>query len=450
MISGRILHPLKCDLLPPVALRRLQNRQMPTVRTPTVAQITNNGGKIQEKFSRISIQDVLGASETSANPVVRSAYLHIPFCFHKCHYCDFYSIVDSRDRQAEFCDRLIAEIEAAAPFLTTPLQTLFIGGGTPTLLALPFWARLLSTIRDRLSLELEGEFTVEANPETVTDELAAMLASGGVNRVSIGCQSFNPAHLKTLERWHDPANVHRSVKILRRAGIANINLDLIFAIPGQSMAEWVEDLDQALLIAPEHLSCYGLVYEPNTPLTVKMKSGAVTPCDQDLEAQMYHATMQRLTAAGYEHYEISNWSKATVYSSTPRSWRCRHNMMYWTNQNWWAFGPSASGHVNGVRWKNVPRLGEYLEHGPLPPVVDIEHVDEDACVGEQFMLGLRLIEGMELQHVQALLTRGARSDQRRKVIERKINDGLLEQTESRLKFRPKGIMLADSVLAELV
>lgn len=419
---------------------------MPTVQTPTVAQITNNGGKIQEKISRISLADVLG-TDSHAWATVRSAYLHIPFCFHKCHYCDFYSIVDSRDRQAEFVDRLIAEIHAAAPFITTPLESIFVGGGTPTLMAPQLWIKLLRTINERLPLEPGGEFSVEANPETVTDELAETLAAGGVNRISIGCQSFHPTHLKTLERWHNPINVHRSMEILRRTGIGNINLDLIFAIPGQSLDEWLADLEQAIALGPRHLSCYGLVYEPNTPLTVKMKSGGVTPCDQDIEAQMYRATMQRLADAGFEHYEISNWARV---DEGGRSLKCRHNLVYWSNRNWWAFGPSASGHVNGLRWKNVPRLGEYLEHGPLPPIVDVERVDEDSQIGEQFMLGLRLIQGIELDRVESLLSRGTRCEQRRAVVERHVAQGLLERTTSRLRFRAEAIMLADSVLAELI
>lgn len=425
--------------------------QMQTVQVPTAAQITKDGSKIQEKCSRICISDVLRSAGLPAAAQARSAYIHVPFCFHKCHYCDFYSIVDSRDRQAEFTDRLIAEIQAAAEFISAPLETIFIGGGTPTLLAPPLWTKLLRAIAENLPLASGGEFTVEANPETLTDELAAILVSGGVNRVSIGCQSFNPTHLKSLERWHDPANVHRSVDILGRAGIRNFNLDLIFAIPGQTLDEWLIDLDEAIALRPMHLSCYGLVYEPNTPLTVKMKSGAVTPCDQDLEARMYQATMQRLARAGFEHYEISNWAKIENTQSKIQSpVFCRHNMIYWTNRNWWALGPSASGHVNGVRWKNVPRLGEYLEHGPLPSVVDVERVDDDARIGEEFMLGLRLIDGIELSRVDELLLRGQRGVHRRASIERSIASGLLERTATRLRFRADGLMLADSVLSELV
>jgi oxygen-independent coproporphyrinogen-3 oxidase len=198
---------------------------------------------------------------------ISGLYVHVPFCFHKCHYCDFYSIVDSQDRQAAFVDRLIGELTAASQHFGQPLQTIFVGGGTPTLLRVELWKRLLAAIHESVQLERDYEWTVEANPETLTSELVDVLIAGGVNRFSIGCQSFNPVHLKTLERWHDPRNVHRSVEILRVAGVSNFNLDLIFGIPGQSLDEWQADLDNALSLAPSHLSCYSLMYEPNTPLT---------------------------------------------------------------------------------------------------------------------------------------------------------------------------------------
>jgi oxygen-independent coproporphyrinogen-3 oxidase len=342
------------------------------------------------------------------------------------------------------------------------LETIFIGGGTPTLLAPALWRVLFNSIRSSLPLASDfgrrTEFTVEANPETVTDELAGILASGGVNRVSIGCQSFNPVHLRSLERWHDPRNVHRSVGILRAAGIDNVNLDLIFAIPGQTLDEWLADLEEALSLEPTHLSCYGLVYEPNTPLTVKMKAGKLEPVDQELEGEMYAASIERLKAAGFEHYEISNWARLASPSGGPAPTlagngspcRCHHNLLYWMNANWWPFGPSASGHVNGLRWKNVPRLGEYLDHGPLPSITDVERLDDDGRIGEAFMLGLRLIEGMPLDRVRHLLAHGRRRALRAAAIERHIAAGLLERGPDRLWLRASGLMLADSVLADLL
>ncbi len=371
-----------------------------------------------------------------------SLYLHIPFCFHKCHYCDFYSLVDDDSRHEVFVDRLVEEIEASKSFFAPNIDTVFVGGGTPTLLSPPLWKRLLAALHAIPGWnDGPGEFTVEANPETVTDELAATLCQGGVSRVSIGCQSFNLAHLKTLERWHDPENVARSVSILRRNGIDNLNLDLIFAIPGQTVEDWIEDLHQAIALQPTHLSCYGLTYETNTPLHVRMRAGSIQPVDDAAEADMYEATMENLAAAGFVQYEISNWSRPNL--------PCRHNLTYWTNGNWWALGPSASGHVDGLRWKNVPRIGSYLDQRPLPPVTDVERLDANGVVGERFMLGLRLNCGIPLRQVEAMLAGSSTAD-RRLAIDRFVNEGLIERTEESLRLTHRGRLLANDVLSELI
>jgi oxygen-independent coproporphyrinogen III oxidase len=371
---------------------------------------------------------------------VRSAYLHVPFCFHKCHYCDFYSIVDRQDRQEAFVARLIDELRAAAPRMQPPLETFFIGGGTPTLLRPELWRTLLEALRDEVPLATDGEFTVEANPETVTRELAAVLVCGGVNRVSIGAQSFHPTHLKTLERWHDPDNVAKSVAIFRDAGIENINLDLIFAIPGESIEDWLSDLETALSLRPTHLSCYGLMYEPGTAMTARLHAGRITPADEDLEADMYEATIGLLRARGYEQYEISNWALPGR--------ACRHNVVYWRNGNWWPLGPGASGHMNGTRWKNVPRLTAYLEYGPLPPIMDVELPDADRTIGERLMLGLRMNEGLRWPEVQRWLVEG-RAD-RAGAIEDAIERRLLMIDHDRLRLTPRGVMLANDVLADMI
>ncbi|MCA9284610.1 MAG: radical SAM family heme chaperone HemW [Phycisphaerales bacterium] len=378
--------------------------------------------------------------------VIDAVYVHVPFCFHKCHYCDFYSFVDRQDRQGVFVDRLIEEMTAAAHGWSAPLDSIFVGGGTPTLLAPPHWKRLLASMRSVLPLSTSLEFTVEANPETVTPELAEVLAAGGVNRASIGAQSFEPRHLQTLERWHDPASVVRAAGILREAGIDNINLDLIFGIPGQRLEEWYDDLDAALALGPSHLSCYGLTYEANTAMTRRLEAGAFERIDDALEAEMYGAARTRLAAAGFEQYEISNWARRAGNGIRA----CRHNLAYWRSRNWWPLGPSASGHVEGWRWKNVPRLGDYLDASPWPPIGDVEHLDDDGQVGERLMLGLRLNEGIAAAELKMLLARGARGGQRRAAFERHTTSGLLEWNGDRLRLTPRGQLLADTVLAEVV
>ncbi len=414
-----------------------------------VHQITTQTLGLKGKNREITLKNVIDPdSRAGGEMVVHGVYLHVPFCFHKCHYCDFYSIVDSQDRQAEFVDRLIDEMQAASPWIRHSLETIFIGGGTPTLLRANLWERLLDAMAQ--FLPLTGEFTVEANPETVTNELARVLVAGGVNRISIGAQSFDVRHLKTLERWHDPANVRRSVKILRSAGIDNFNLDLIFAVPGQTVDDWRRDVDAALALEPAHISCYGLMYEHNTPLTRRMQAGEITPVDQDIEAAMYEVAIDRLAAAGFEHYEISNWARRATGDSTTDT-RCRHNLLYWRNRNWWALGPSASGHLEGLRWKNIARLGEYLDSESLPPITDVERVDQPTQAGEQFMLGLRLVDGLLSAEVQSLLTlSGPRAAARQAAIERHLRVGLLQMRDDRLMLTRRGLLLANDVLVDLV
>jgi oxygen-independent coproporphyrinogen-3 oxidase len=372
----------------------------------------------------------------------RGAYFHVPFCRHKCHYCDFYSFVDTESRELAYVERLEEELQDALEFLTVPIETVFVGGGTPTMLGADLLGRMLSSIRRILPISSNAEWSVEANPETVNEAVADALAQSGVRRVSLGAQSFNPKLLKALERDHDPASVERAVGLLRRAGIPQVNLDLIFAIPGSTIADWEADLLRALSIGPDHLSAYGLVYEPNTPLTVKLRKGAVTRLPEDEEAEQYEFVVEKLAKSGYERYEISNWSLPEM--------ACRHNILYWENADWWAFGPSAAAHGNGVRWRNIPRLATWLENRPSAPVEDIECLGADANAGESFMLGLRLMKGMPLERVEMLLSCGENAPRRRRSIETFTRDGLLEQVDGHLRLSARGFMIADTVLSALI
>ena len=372
----------------------------------------------------------------------RGAYFHVPFCRHKCHYCDFYSFVDTESRELAYVERLEEELQDALEFLTVPIETVFVGGGTPTMLGADLLGRMLSSIRRTLPIASNAEWSVEANPETVNEAVADALAQSGVRRVSLGAQSFNPKLLKALERDHDPASVERAVGLLRRAGIPQVNLDLIFAIPGSTIADWEADLLRALSIGPDHLSAYGLVYEPNTPLTVKLRKGAVTRLPEDEEAEQYEFVVEKLAKSGYERYEISNWSLPGM--------ACLHNILYWENADWWAFGPSAAAHGNGVRWRNIPRLATWLENRPSAPVEEIECLGADANAGESFMLGLRLIKGMPLERVEMLLSCGENAPRRRRSIETFTRDGLLEQADGHLRLSARGFMIADTVLSALI
>ncbi len=390
-----------------------------------------------------------------------SLYIHVPFCFHKCHYCDFYSIVDTRDRQEPFTDRLVRELVALAPHAARPLSTIFVGGGTPSLLRPDLWRRILSSLADHYDLStirsargldgpaLEqnaGEFTVECNPETVTDELMSILAEGGVTRVSMGAQSFQPHHLKTLERWHDPASVPRAMDLAARAGIRRRSIDLIFAIPGQTLAEWEADLRAALDLGTEHLSCYALTYEPNTAMTARLKRGEFKPAPEESEAEMFEATISILRDAGLHRYEVSNFARPGA--------QCRHNLAYWRQSDWLAAGPSASGHVAGARWKNSPRLDDYLSFsdGGLARIIDHEPPEPRRNLSERIITGLRLAEGIELAPIESL---AAALDDRslprlHAAIARQRSLGALTTNGSRIVLTEAGFLVADAAILDLV
>ncbi len=374
-------------------------------------------------------------------------YLHVPFCFHKCHYCDFYSIVDTRDRQGEFTKRLIAEVRALAKATQRPrLATIFVGGGTPSLLAVGLWQELLAALAEAFDLSGLVEFTVECNPETVSAELMAVLAAGGVNRVSIGAQSFHAQHLKTLERWHDPANVFKAVELARAVGIARQSMDLIFAIPGQTMTEWDADLKAALGAGTTHLSCYALTYEPNTAMTARMKKGEFSQMPEDLEADMFEHTLSTLRAAGLERYEVSNFAK--------KGDECRHNLAYWRQHDWLAAGPNASAHVRGVRWKNIQRLDDYLNKHvrDFAMVTDVEYADAVRNLSEAVWTGLRLAEGIDAAQTLAAAdaAKGGMAEKIMRVARRQMELGAIVRVDDRWQLSDQGFMIADAVAVAIL
>ncbi|MEM0914399.1 MAG: radical SAM family heme chaperone HemW [Planctomycetota bacterium] len=388
---------------------------------------------------------VLQPNETLADlplatgATAESVYLHAPFCVHKCGYCDFYSVTSQADRQGAWADAVVAELDALLGRVDVVPSTLYVGGGTPTLLEPPTWEGLVRRMTDRVDLSAVREFTVEANPETVTPAMLDTLARLGINRLSIGCQSFQPELLTTLERSHDPASVRAAVTMARGAGIANVSLDLIYAIPGQSLAQLEADLDALLDLAPTHLSCYSLIFEPGTALTARRDLGRVQPVDNDLEADMFCRVIDRLADAGYEHYEVSNWARPGK--------ACEHNLAYWTGGHWVGLGPSAASHVDGLRWKNAPHLGRYLASPGDPPIRDVERLDADAAVGEALMLRLRLRQGVALDWLDHHAPTGSR---RRETIDRYTDAGMMEPTQDRLRLTHRGLMVADALLSELL
>lgn len=382
-------------------------------------------------------------------PAPRSLYIHIPFCTHKCHYCDFYSIVDTRDRQEAFASRLVREIEAQARFAPIPLQTIFVGGGTPSLLRPDLWQQILRALHGRFDCTAitagQGEFSVECNPETVTPELADVLRAGGVNRVSLGAQSFNKDHLRTLERCHDPEKVARAIDTIQAAGINRCSLDLIYAIPGQTLEQWDTDLRTTLSMPIEHLSAYALTYEPGTAMTARLARGEFTQAPDETEADMYHHTIQTLRAHDYQRYEVSNHAKPNA--------ECRHNLAYWRQEDWLAIGPSASGHYQGHRWKNTPRLDDYLQTDDdgFAPICDHEPPDERRELMDLLMTTIRLAEGTDAAEACQTAERLNAADALTRAAIMCADQGWLHDAHaSRWTLTDEGFLFADRVAREFI
>ncbi len=392
-----------------------------------------------------SAEDVLRHVEC-VGAVVQGIYVHVPFCVHRCHYCDFFTIAGRDEYRGRYVDRVLSEAAAAVPRLRQGIETIFIGGGTPTHLPPRDLSRLLLGLRTLLAAGGHSlkEWTIEANPDTITPQLAAILAESGVTRVSLGAQSFDLDSLRVLQRHHQPSNVGRAMEFLRDAGIEDLSLDLIFGIPGQAapLDIWDGDLDAAIALSPTHLSCYGLTYEAGTPLRRRLDVGDITSVCEDIEARLYEQAMDRLAAAGFEQYEISNWARP--------GYQCRHNLGYWRNANWWPLGPSGSGHVDARRWRNVPRLGPWLEGKGLSPIDSFEQLDLDGRFGEILMLGLRLNEGVPSKQVEEAVLTPDRGPSRKDAIDRHLAAGLLVWQADRLILSSRGRLLADTVIGDLL
>ena len=249
------------------------------------------------------------------------------------------------------------------------------------------------------------------------------------------------AVLKQLERWHNPDNVEKAVDIYRKSGIENINLDLIYAIPTQTIVELQEDLQQAVELRPKHMSCYALTYEPNTPLTVRLKRGEVLQVDQGFEAEMFQFVRSNLESYGYTQYEISNFAQ--------EGYECQHNLLYWHNKNWWPIGPAAAGHIKGLRWRNQPRLTNYLNKEAIPPIEDVEHISHDRQLGETCMLGLRMTNGLKKDIIDQIIESSPRQ-WRRSIFEKYIDMGYLHWIKGSLAFTDAGLLFADTVIVDLL
>ncbi len=392
-------------------------------------------------------------------------YLHIPFCERKCPYCDFNTYAGLHDWFGQTVDALVQELLgwAEAPQLVgRPVTSIFIGGGTPTVLDAPELTRLIQTVQQRFSLTTDCEITCEANPGTVDRPKFQLLRELGVNRLSLGVQSFQPDELAFLGRIHDVEDVERAFVAARAAGFDNINLDFIFGLPHQPVANWTATLEQALALGPDHLSAYSLIVEPNTPLHHWVESGRVAAPDDDEAAELYTLTLARLQDAGYGHYEISNWAKwgdamGGAAGDNP-AYASRHNLLYWRNQEYVGVGPGAHSHLFVTdeagrlvsrRWSNRKPVPGYVKRVlGGKPIVEMEEVlTPRVSMGESMMLGLRLVhEGVgfdqfKAQHGVDLRTVFAAD------LARLTELGLLEVNDARVRATARGLLLGNQVAA---
>lgn len=381
-------------------------------------------------------------------------YLHVPFCRVRCGYCDFNTYTpaellagEPRPRPGtttqDYPEQALAELELAARVVADaarPVETVFVGGGTPTLLGADQLGLLLNGIRTRFGLADRAEVTTEANPDTVDEASMRALADAGFTRVSLGMQSSVPHVLATLDRTHDPANVARAVAAARAAGLA-VSLDLIYGTPGESLEDWRTSLTSAIALDPDHISAYALVVEEGTRLAGQVRRGLVPAPDDDDEADKYELADALLREAGYGWYEVSNWARRPEDA-------CRHNVGYWNGGSWWGIGPGAHSHVGGVRWWNVRHPARYAQllAAGTSPGEGREVLTDEQRYEEAVLLGIRLARGLPLD---VLRPAG------REAVTGLVADGLVSESDAeapsrRIVLTLRGRLLADTVVRRLL
>lgn len=365
----------------------------------------------------------------------RAAYIHVPFCRHKCGYCNF-TVLAGRD---DLTQAYLAAIERELSWLETPreVETLFLGGGTPTHLSNGDLRRLLMTARRWFPFAPGYELSVEANPADIDEAKVAVLAECGVTRVSLGAQSFHEAKLRLLERDHDAGQIERAIALLRSA-VGSVSLDLIFGTPGETLAQWQADLAQALALAPDHISTYGLTFERGTAFWSRLQSGDLYRVDEDQERQMYESAIDVLTAAGYEHYEVSNFARP--------GHRCRHNETYWSGRGYYAAGPGASRYVHGERETNHRSTTTWLRRivAGQSPVAESEELAPEDVARERLVFGLRRLEGVD-ETTFARETGYSFDALVGDVLPGLLQHGLLNRSAGRLKLTRAGLLVSDAI-----
>ena len=372
-------------------------------------------------------------------------YIHIPYCIHKCGYCDFNSHPIKQDEMDHYIDALVVEMKHYAKIYTNTniIKTIFLGGGTPTTLN-PFQLeRILKECVNEFTIASNAEITIEANPATVGIELMKSIRTMGYNRISIGVQSFDKAELKLLDRAHGPKEIHSTVDCARKAGFDNLSLDLMFAVPNQSLSSWENNLNKALEKNPEHLSTYNLTIEQGTAFSKLQSNGKLIMPDDDHQLELYKKTIERLTKKGFHHYEISNFAH--------RGKECKHNITYWENKNTLGLGAGASSYMNGTRFKNINLPAHYIRQVKEKKIA-VEHsetLELRQAMGETIMLGLRLLQGISIPQFEKRFQISF-IKLFRNIISALKEKELVIIEKDYLRLSQKGLFWADSVTLEFI
>jgi len=372
-------------------------------------------------------------------------YVHVPFCQTRCGYCDFNTYTASElgagASRETYAGLAIGEIRLAAKVLegrAGPVQTVFFGGGTPTLLPPADLAAILRAIDGELGLAAGAEVTAEANPETVDERVLGQLRAAGFTRISLGMQSAVPHVLAVLDRVHQPGRPQQCAAWARSAGFEHVSLDLIYGTPGESDADWVASLEQAIAAGPDHISAYSLIVEEGTRLAARIRRGELPMPDDDVLADRYLIADERLTATGLAWYEVSNWAAG-------EDARCRHNQLYWTGGDWWGVGPGAHSHAGGTRWWNVRHPAAYAQRiaAGLSPAQAREVLSDEERATERIMLATRLVSGCPVTELSQEGLAAARQA---------AADGLVSQGAlgaGHVRLTRSGRLLADAVIRGL-
>lgn len=372
-----------------------------------------------------------------------AVYIHIPFCIRKCSYCDFNSTAAPEISIEHYTELLKEEIRSARDL--KDITTIYFGGGTPSLLSPTAVAAIIREIGRCCGILPDAEITLEANPGTVTQSSLEGYLASGVNRLSIGVQSLEDRELAFLGRIHSAGEARSAFAAARSAGFTNIGIDLMHSLPGQTLEGWQEAIAAAVAMKPEHISAYGLIIEPGTPLSAALEDGEFSSQDEELSADMFELTAALLRKAGYEHYEISNFAL--------QGYRSRHNQVYWQRGSYRGFGAGAHSFQSeqryGIRWANPAELGIYATQVKAGVLPEREQLQEQDAMAEFFFLGLRMLEGVDLEQfrrefgvIAEVVYPG--------VIDRFIAAGLLRRLAANLQLTSRGVLLANTVLAEFI